>query len=161
MKLFGTINMDLPSVDPRPISKARLLTMYNQTASSVFKQGRAASLILLLLLAAFMGRAWMPAGFMPSMAADGSYELVICSGMGEKTIRVSSDGMPVKNQGAPQSGDGTCAFQLTSLQKIIPLIAFIILPLPETDQHYAAERMSVSASGIESFPYPARGPPAV
>ncbi len=135
--------------------------MKNHTASSVFRQGRAASLLLMLLLAAFAARALMPAGFMPSIAADGSYELVICSGMGEKTIRVSADGTPLQDQGAPQSGDGACAFQLTSLQKIIPLIAYILLPLPEMDEYFAMEHASALSSGVAISPYPARGPPSV
>lgn len=145
----------------RLISGERLLTMNDRTAIPIFRQERAVSLFFLLLLAAIALRALLPAGFMPSFTADGTYELVICSGMGEKTVRVSADGTPVEDRGAPHSGDGACAFQVTSLQKIVPLVAHIFLPLPETGRYSAPEQTRAPVFAVANVPYPARGPPSV
>jgi hypothetical protein len=63
-----------------------------------------------------LAKAVVPAGFMPN---DGMTAMVICSGMGEKTVMLPAD------QDSPADHDGkveACAYHLAALQKIIPVV---------------------------------------
>jgi hypothetical protein len=67
-----------------------------------------------VLLIAAMLRGLMPTGFMPAIAADGSFEIVICSSSGLKTISVTPGGEPVPSaaqQSDRQNSDGSSVQQ--------------------------------------------------
>lgn len=133
--------------------------MVNHTSLTASGKGRAASLVLLFVAAAFLLRAFLPSGFMPSVSVDGSYELVICSGMGEKTIRVSADG--TQEDSNPSSGeDGACAFQMVSSQKHIPVTLFLAIPFLEIIAPDFSLTPIFHADDTAQKTYAARGPPS-
>lgn len=91
------------------------------------KRGFPAICLLALLLLAFALKALIPAGFMPGQGEGGMTALVICSGMGEKTIFVPADSAP--SPAKESASSDPCAYHLAALQKNI-ISAPPILPLP-------------------------------
>ena len=106
---------------------------------------------------AFMAKAAIPAGFMPGTDKNGMTALVICSGMGEKTVMVPADApAPVQNDQT-----GPCDYFLSAAHKIIdvdiPLIPMADNPLLIAETVFK-DTVLVAAS-ISSIS--ARGPPAL
>lgn len=67
--------------------------------------------IRVALLIALCFRALLPVGFMPANAAVGDgMEIVICTGMGAKTIVVDADGVPVPAPSHEDQTESPCIF---------------------------------------------------
>ncbi len=84
-------------------------------------------IFLSLILLAFALKAFIPAGFMPDFTG-GMTKMVICSGMGEKTIYVPND----DNTSPPPEHSGSadyCAYQISSSSKdLMPFLQEDIKP---------------------------------
>ncbi len=74
---------------------------------------------MMVLLLAFLVKAIIPAGFMPGATSDGYTTMVICSGMGEKTVLVPNDQNAPDEQSADHGQNDLCAYQAASSQKIL------------------------------------------
>lgn len=112
------------------------------------------------MMLAFTLKAVLPAGFMPGHK-DGLMALVICSGMGEKTIFVPAE----ENAPAPQDHrDGkaeksVCAYQAVVSGKTLiptPVVAFAT-PIAVLSHEIEADEQRPLSSLSRSFE--ARGPP--
>lgn len=122
------------------------------------KRGFLATCLLALLLLAFSAKALIPAGFMLGQGAGGMTALVICSGMGEKTILVPAD--PASSQHKESASSDPCAYHLAAMQKNIAS-APPVLPLPSLqgiDNPPAAPASNLSTPVILAAA--PRGPPA-
>lgn len=111
---------------------------------------------IMLMVAAFLLKALIPAGFMPG-AEGGMAKLVICSGLGEKTIYVPADGQPSSDH--KKSSGEHCAYQVLASLKNFVTPPQILLPLPQ-NVFIANETATqqVITSRIDT-PFTARGPP--
>lgn len=119
----------------------------------------ASSGILVLVLLAFALKGLLPAGFMPSVSQDGFMEMVICSGMGEKTVLVPANGGP----DAPdhkESTDTVCAYQMVSAQKLISAPPAFLLPLPVFAPAPNTARAETGILSSIRISFAARGPPS-
>ncbi len=110
-----------------------------------------------LMILAVMVKVAIPAGFMPSNEG-GLTKLVICSGMGEKTIFVADD-----DSGAQEHEDSTselCSYQIFSAQKTIPTPAFDLARVFvfQSSAYAALTSPQIKTSPLLSFA--ARGPPS-
>lgn len=122
---------------------------------------RVGNFLARLLLFATVLRALAPLGFMPDLQAlqEGRVEIVLCTGIGFKTITVDAAGRPVLPDGSdapsdPGEGAGAdCAFRS-------PAAAALLLPevaaLPAPAAAYS-ERLRPAAA--QALPPPAQGPP--
>lgn len=119
----------------------------------------AASLVTMLVLAAFVLSALIPAGFMPEFSKEGgSYELVICSGMGTKTITVQSEPVDGHKAGSKFS---VCDYKsFASTQSVEPTPP-VYLPAPVIELGQASFPPEQVLSQILFAGLSARGPPAV
>jgi hypothetical protein len=113
--------------------------------------------LLLIALTAFLGKAVLPAGFMPSVGKDGVTELVICSGTGSKTVQVPEDGVP---SGEHSEKHPPCPYHLAVSQKSLetPFIALVSKPVSFVSVSISSRTDDYQARPITA-PYPARGPP--
>jgi len=117
------------------------------------------SCVLLMIALAFTLKAVIPAGFMPTVSKEGFTKIVICAGMGEKTILVPSGETPSHNHHDGHE-DKVCAYQVISSQKLLlnlPAIelsapALVLLSNPVFPEAPVTAQTFVSLS--------ARGPPA-
>lgn len=111
-----------------------------------------AFVILCLLI-----KAVLPAGFMPAQSKDGWIELVICSGMGERTISVPLEG---SDKTDPQKPSQTpCAFQFVATGKSITPV-FETLSVAFTTTYIAREDEDQTPPyTVFAFLFEARGPP--
>lgn len=119
----------------------------------------ASAFIMMLMLLAFAVKALIPAGFMPDYG-NGFMKLVICSGMGEKTILVPASDNSPHDQGTELS-DEHCAYQTLTFANHVPVPAiftitagtFINLPTPRTQTPLLAD--------LHAHSIAARGPPSL
>lgn len=106
-----------------------------------FGKGRkTASLVMLTALLAVLVKSLFPAGFMPAYNDAGFTELVICSGMGEKTIRIPAFGdsgepgtaTDPSDHGGDKTADGhpPCPFSLVASAKLLLPAVPAIVALP-------------------------------
>lgn len=115
--------------------------------------------LMLFVLAAFAIKSVLPAGFMPE-TGKGFTTLVICSGLGVKTISVPTD--DAAPSGSHKKGSSQiCAFgAVTTAQTLISLP-----PLSFVSLAYIAAPLAQATSNIEIYNSPfslsARGPPSV
>ncbi|MFM2042913.1 MAG: hypothetical protein RLY86_1489 [Pseudomonadota bacterium] len=117
-----------------------------------------------ILLVVMFVRALIPAGFMPDAeaASRGGFALVICTGMGERTILVDADGLPLQesdpgNTGIPPSP--LCAFAGLPLALVPLLILLLAVIWPGSPM--MPRRGSLPAQpGCRHNDHPARAPPA-
>jgi hypothetical protein len=72
-------------------------------------KARLSNIIIVMMLLAFSLKAFIPAGFMPGKSA-GLTKLVICSGVGQKTIYLPSD----KSEDKHESVTEHCAYNVTA-----------------------------------------------
>lgn len=111
-----------------------------------------------LTLLAIAIKALIPAGFMPTVTAGGMTEIVICSGLGEKTISIPADG-DTSNQ-HDKSQDPPCAYHLAALNKILISAApSLPVPLPV----FGAKQVLHTSHSLHSTrtdAFSARGPPS-
>jgi hypothetical protein len=128
---------------------------------SIYRGGKSPYLmaaVMLLTLLAVLVKSFIPAGFMPESGA-GYTKLVICSGLGEKTILIPSgdeDPAPHDNR------NDMCAYQILSAHKGVgaPDAALIDAPAIITAVDYDQERAkSLPLHALSSLF--ARGPPVV
>lgn len=117
------------------------------------------SFILMVMVAAFALKAIIPAGFMPE-TKNGFMELVICSGMGEKTVLVPMDDAAPSEHQDDKSSKDICSYQVLSSGQILVPVALATLPAPTLQ----AFSIAIPADGIVTsahiLSFEARGPPA-
>lgn len=118
----------------------------------------ASSGIFMLVLLALVLKGLLPAGFMPAPSKDGMMEMVICSGMGEKTILVPAGDAPAS--GHAENTDKVCAYQTVTGQKIILAPPSLLVPPPVliTAPDITGGETRLSQNAPSSFA--ARGPPS-
>jgi hypothetical protein len=113
--------------------------------------------IFALMILAVLVKAALPAGFMPS-TEGGFTKLVICSGVGEKTILVPDDSGVEQNH--DDSSNDICSYQiLTSQKSITPTVIEPAPPMTLDKVAYnSSPALHISSTSYLSFT--ARGPPA-
>lgn len=113
---------------------------------------------LLLTLFAVIVKSFIPAGFMPE-SGTGFTKLVICSGLGEKTILVPTED---ENYPSHEKQNDICAYQILTAQKAAGAPDAIIVGLAP---HIAKIDYLLATAGASPPPLPAsfsaRGPPSV
>lgn len=115
--------------------------------------------MLLVMALSFAVKAAIPAGFMPD-SKGGFTKLVICSGMGEKTVYVPADENPASGEKHASSADH-CPYQTLTTAKIIPAPS---IPLTIGSVIVAAEQVSADQIFLPALPLhslAARGPPSL
>lgn len=119
----------------------------------------AAFFLTLLVLVAFALSSLVPVGFMPEFGDDGSYELVICSGMGTKTITVQGDSPKADTDHAEKPS--VCAYQTFAAAQSVDPVPAVYLPAPviALGQSFFPSDIAPSQTAYNSLT--ARGPPAV
>jgi len=112
----------------------------------------------LLVVLAVVLKSVIPAGFMPVVGKDGFTQIVICSGIGQKTISVPSNDAPETDHKEDQAGK-VCAWQILASGKTIlsPPLAAIPAPILTRIVIKAADNAPVAA--VYNLPFEARGPP--
>ncbi|MFA5593395.1 MAG: DUF2946 family protein [Micavibrio sp.] len=119
--------------------------------------GLPSSLTVILLVLAFTLQSLIPAGFMPG-TGGGFTKLVICSGMGEKTVFIPTDeGNPAEQDGAGSA----CAYQFAAAHKLLaapPLASLSVPPLERTGK-ITSHASFTAFQTVHAFA--ARGPPAI
>lgn len=112
----------------------------------------------MLVLAAFVFRALIPVGFMPSFTSTGGASITICSeAEGMKTIALDADGQPV-----PSSGDRhePCGFSVnTGGLEAAPSLAALPVFYFARLANFAVRDAFMPATPLET--YPSRAPPAL
>jgi hypothetical protein len=123
-------------------------------------KGIAAFAVMAFVVLGVFVKSVLPAGFMPTVNADGFTEIVICSGMGEKTITVPSD----ENTDSPHEEDRqaseVCAYQILASGKILlnaPAFALAAPAMTTLPSAFASDRIVFAASNRS---FTARGPPS-
>lgn len=105
----------------------------------------------------------MPAGFMPEFNADGKVAIVICSGLGEKTIYVDADAAPDHPHDNPshddQSAPNTCAYYLAQGYALTTPGVGLAGPVAFEITNFAAMR-DHNAEILRASRPAVRGPPA-
>lgn len=109
-----------------------------------------------VMVAALLVMALIPAGFMPSFGADGKVAIVICSGMGEKTVFVDADDAPA---GTHQDTEACPYFLAQSPTTMDAPVLFIDTPIYHIVSTFSHDDAFVG--GVRILSPPARGPPAV
>jgi hypothetical protein len=112
----------------------------------------------LLVILAVLVKSAIPAGFMPSFDKSGFTQIVICSGMGQKTITVPSDDAPATDHKDNASAK-VCAYQMLASGKTILPPPVAIIPAPIVTRAFAVTIEHVHAAFSTTLPFEARGPP--
>jgi hypothetical protein len=101
----------------------------------------------------------LPTGFMPSID-DGKITLVICSGMGEKTITVDAKDFSPVDSGKhdPSDGSSSCPYYLAQLTGLYPEQSSIVVPFSGSRLSWTLEPYQVIDARGYSISF-ARGPP--
>jgi hypothetical protein len=116
-------------------------------------------LTALLVVLALLLKSAIPAGFMPAFDQEGFTQIVICSGMGQKTVTVPSNDAPATDHRG-DTASKLCAYQLLASGKTIlpPFVAIVFAPI--VTRASAAIADDADAASVISFSFEARGPPA-
>lgn len=124
-----------------------------KTRSGIISSG-----IIFLMIVVFAFKSIIPAGFMPIVNKDGYTQIVICSGMGEKTITIPNDKNPNSNHDSDVNK--ICAYQVFASAKILinPNILNIPIPVFTTANHTHDE--SQNPKQYIYLSYTPRGPPS-
>lgn len=120
--------------------------------------GKASSLMMLLVAFALLLKSAIPAGFMPSFDKDGFTQIVICSGMGQKTITVPSDDAPSTDH-QDDTAAKVCAYQILASGKTILPPPVAVVPAPIVTRAVIAIAEDFDAAPALSLSFEARGPP--
>lgn len=118
------------------------------------------SFIPIIMMAAFALKAVIPAGFMPE-SKNGFMAMVICSGMGEKTVFVPNSETPPSEHHNDTTAKEVCAYQVVGSAKILLDVRAFTLALPSSQnipQNFANEQTLVSSLYISFI---ARAPPVI
>ncbi len=113
--------------------------------------------LLLLMLLAYAVKAFIPAGFMPGTDANGFTKMVICSGMGEKTVFVPNEEPSGQHD---RHSDKICDYQVLTGQKILTGHAPVLTPPPVVFVQARADAGQHAFSAVFSSIVFARGPPS-
>jgi hypothetical protein len=120
------------------------------------------TLILAVFACAILVRALVPAGWMPSVGADGGVVISLCTGAGAVDMVLAADGTvhekaPVKHDGA---NDHPCAFAglAQAFAAADPVVLPIALPAPVIDPPLMPASVAVGR-GLAAPPPPQTGPP--
>jgi len=119
----------------------------------------ASSLMLLLVVFTFTLKAVLPAGFMPVINKDGFTEIVICSGMGEKTIKIPSDESPSPDHKDDQAGK-ICAYQVLASGKTLLSLPAFAIPTPVLSREVVQFIVENKPTTTVTLSFDARGPPS-
>lgn len=119
----------------------------------------AASFVMMLVLAAFVLSSLIPAGFMPEFAEEGgSYEIVICSGMGMKTVTVQGEAPDNSHE---KEKPAVCDYKTFAAAQSVEPAAPAYLPAPVIELGMALFAQEQILSQTLFTPLSARGPPTV
>lgn len=121
--------------------------------------GKTSSLTALLVVLALLLKSAIPAGFMPAFDQEGFTQIVICSGMGQKTVTVPSNDAPATDHQG-NAASKVCAYQMLASGKTILPPPVAILSAPVVARVFAAIADDADAASVLSFSFEARGPPA-
>lgn len=120
------------------------------------------SLILAIFACAILVRALVPAGWMPTMGANGGIVISMCTGMGAVEMVLAPDGSlhekaPVKHDGAT---DHPCTFAGLgqAFAAADPVAMPVPLPVDFIDPPLAPQLVSIGR-GLAAPPPPQTGPP--
>lgn len=118
----------------------------------------ATSCILVMMTFVFVIKSILPVGFMPVINKDGFTQIVICSGIGQKTITVPSDDAPAKeHQDTPS--DKVCAYQILASAKPLLSPPAVIVPAPAILRVDFKAHNDQTPVAISVVSFDARGPP--
>lgn len=114
-----------------------------------------------LLLLAIVSRALIPIGYMPDFqSADGVFKVVICSGMGAKSVSLDADGNPLPNQQSSHD-EQPCAFAGIAAVAL-PALDAIPLSAPMFQTSILTPRVAVHLPPSRAGPtLGSRGPPQI
>lgn len=111
------------------------------------------------MVLAFVLKAVIPAGFMPE-TKNGFMELVICSGMGEKTILVPNGETPSSEHQDDKAGKDVCAYQILASGKILVPDVTAIQSAPVREEAHSAQTDDSRLLSAHHLSFEARGPPS-
>ena len=136
----------------------RSAAMYTFSQASLRRPG--SSFIIMMMVMAFVMKAIIPSGFMPE-SKNGFMEMVICSGMGEKTVLVPNSETPLSEHHNGTTAKEICAYQLLSSGKMILPLPIAALPEFQSSKilGYIADDSFIFSA--KSLSFEARGPPSV
>jgi hypothetical protein len=116
--------------------------------------------VLMMMVTAIVFKAIVPAGFMPE-SRSGLLEIVICSGIGEKTVFVPNSHEPSAEYPDDNHVKDICAYQVLASGKILLPLILTFLPISNVEQVLHAILADKNLfSGLQSS-FEARGPPFV
>ncbi len=119
----------------------------------------ASSCVMMMIVLAFALKSVLPAGFMPVINKDGFTQIVICSGMGEKTITVPADENPSSDHKEDQASK-ICAYQVLASGKILLSPPAFTLPAPVVSRSPIKLFNDQSPHTTTILSFAARGPPS-
>lgn len=119
-----------------------------------------ALVVMSFMILALAFKAILPAGFMPVIGKDGVTEIVICSGMGEKTITVPSNGNPESGHQDQEKTDQVCAFQVLASGKSLLNAPAFTLAAPVVSSVSADDIAGETFLSSINLSFTARGPPS-
>lgn len=108
----------------------------------------------MLLVAALLARAVIPAGWMVAPAPAG-VTIVICTGDGMVTAAI-----PGKDEGQPRTNTEPCAFAGLGVAAEPPVLAMLPVPVAIAIAALAPAVALLPGRGLAAPPPPATGPPA-
>ena len=84
---------------------------------------------MMIVLVAFVAKSIVPVGFMPVFNKDGFTQIVICSGMGEKTITIPDEGTSPSKEQNHKTQD-ICSYGAATSAKVLLSDHFIVAYMP-------------------------------
>lgn len=133
------------------------------TKTATFRTGTFGTFLMMFLIMLSLGvKAILPVGFMPTTNADGTVEIVICSGAGDKVITVPADQAPNEK---PASHDKTdinkaCSFQTLLSGKIFNVPPVAVIGDRDVIRDIVTVTLQERIDSAHPLPFAARGPPA-
>lgn len=114
--------------------------------------------VMTVLLVALLIKSVLPTGFMPSFDKNGFTQITICSGLGEKTINIPSEKLPLSEHHKEQA-EKICSFQLLASAKgllnitslTLSIFNVLVIEFPSPTERETSPSFNLSES--------ARGPP--
>jgi hypothetical protein len=121
-----------------------------QNINSSFRTLR--ELVCILALAVFVCRALIPVGFMPDMQAGAGSFMTICSGYGDGTRDIETDGTPLKAK-------PPCEFSINA-GGVEPFLKHVYLPILYAINLIHVFVITAAPAQYNAQPYPSRAPPS-
>lgn len=117
--------------------------------------------VWLLLAAALLARALMPAGWMPTVEQDG-IRIALCTGYGPVTVVLDREGAPRKDGPQRQSPHDPCPYGVATAQALdLPPALALNLPPAAVAALTGPAVVTARLVAERSLRPPARGPPAL